>query len=195
MKQPEQALETISVVMQKHAQDSSAMLRAGILFEKLEHWSEAQTAYEKAVQLDSSNAIAKNNLAWLLVSRGGNIDTALGLAQQAKEQLVDNVQVTATLAWIYYQKHIYKTALGYLQQCVAQDQKNATFQYELGMTYWKLGDKTQARHSLLTALALDLRSPDAATARAVSANPAENMRLPLILNSVTAPPLDCIGSI
>jgi len=116
------------------------------------------------VQLDSANAIAKNNLAWLLVTHGGNVDVALGLAQQAKEQLEDNVQVTATLGWIYYKKQVYKTAMEYLKQCVAKDQNNADFQYELGFTYWKLGDTLQARPWLKKALRMDPKSPDAVTA-------------------------------
>jgi tetratricopeptide (TPR) repeat protein len=161
----DEALQLAGGVVQQHANESDTMLRAGMVFEKIEHWEEAQKAYERAVQLDSGNAIAKNNLAWLLASRGGNIDVALSLAQDAKERLVDNVQVTATLGWIYYKKQAYKTALEYLKQCVAKDQKNATFQYELGLTYWKLGDNSQARRSLLTALTLDPNAPDAAAAR------------------------------
>lgn len=165
VKQPEQALPLLANVIQKHAQESATMLRAGILYEKLDRWDEAQKAYEQAVQLDSSNAIAKNNLAWLLVSRGGNIDVALSLAQQAKEQLADNVQVTGTLGWIYYKKQVYKTALQYLKECVAKDQKNATFQYQLGLTYWKLGDTVQARRALTAALTLDPSSTEAGMAR------------------------------
>jgi tetratricopeptide (TPR) repeat protein len=169
-KQPEQALQLARGVAQKHAGEPDALLQAGMLFEKIEHWEEAQKAYERAVQLDSGNAIAKNNLAWLLASRGGNIDIALSLAQQAEEQLADNVEVTGTLGWIYYKKQAYKTALEYLKQCAAKDQKNATFQYELGLTYWKLGDNSQARRLLLTALILDPKSPDAAIAREALAN-------------------------
>jgi tetratricopeptide (TPR) repeat protein len=163
-KQLDQALQLIAGVMREHAQDSDAMLRAGMLLEKLEHWEEAQKAYERAVWLDSGNAIAKNNLAWLLVSRGGNIDVALGLAQQAKEQLMDNVQVTATLGWIYYKKQVYSMAVKYLEDAASRDQKNATFQYELGMTQWKLGNTVEARRSLVKALQLDSHFPEAVSA-------------------------------
>ena len=165
-KQPEPAVQLVSALMQKHSQDSDAMLRAAMLWEKLEHWDDAQKAYQRAIQLDSGNAIAKNNLAWLLVSRDGNVDVALSLAQQAKEKLVDNVQVTSTLGWIYYKKQVYKTALEYLQQCVAKDQKNATFQYQLGMVQWKLGNQDEARRALLNAMTLAPASSEAALARA-----------------------------
>jgi Tfp pilus assembly protein PilF len=72
---------------------------------------------------------------------------------------------TATLGWIYYKKQVYKTALDYWKDSVAKDQKNATFQYELGMIYWKLGDTAQARRSLSAALTLDPHSTSAAMAR------------------------------
>ncbi len=163
--QPGQALPLIDGVMKGHAGESDAMLRAGMLLEKLERWDQARQAYAKAVQLDSGNAIAKNNLAWLLVSRGGDLDQALGLAQQAKEQLSDNVQVSDTLGWIYYKRQLYRTALEYLRQCVAADRKNATFQYQLGLTYWKLGDAAQARQALQAAIRLDPQLADTPSIR------------------------------
>jgi|SRR5579883_1173119 len=164
-KQSESALQILATVMEKNARDSNGMFRAGILFEKLERWPDAQKAYERAVELDGSNAIAKNNLAWMLVSHSGNVDTALGLARAAKQQLPYNIQVTATLGWIYYQKQVYKSALEYLKQCVAKDPTNATFQYELGMIYSKLGAKAEARQSLSTALRLDPHFTDASIAK------------------------------
>ena len=170
--QPEPAIQLAAEVMRKHAQDPDVALRAGMIFERAQRWDEAQRAYERVLQLDTGNAIAKNNLAWLLVSHGGNIDVALGLAQQAKEKLEDNLQVTDTIGWIYYKKKVYKMALDYLKQCVQKDGKNATFQYQLGLTYWQLGDTSEARRALLTALTLDSRLPEAATARQVLASSA-----------------------
>ena len=82
--EPEPAIHLLNDLIQKHRQDPSVLFRAGMLFEKLQRWKEAQEAYEGAVRLDDDNALAKNNLAWLLASRGGNIDVALSLAQKAK---------------------------------------------------------------------------------------------------------------
>ena len=114
--QPDAALQLVNGVMQSSAKNPNAVLRAGMVLEKLQRWDEAQKAYELVLQLDNDEPVAKNNLASLLVSRGGNIDVALTLAQQAKERLPDNVQVTATIGWIYYQKKAYKTALDYLKE-------------------------------------------------------------------------------
>ncbi len=163
--QPQPAIQIATDLVQKHQQDADVLLRAGMVLEKVQRWEDARRAYERAVQLDDDNAIAKNNLAWLLVSHGGNVDVALALAQKAKEKMADDVEITDTIGWIYYQKKVYQTALYYLKECVAKDQKNASFQFQLGMTYWKLGENEQARRALTTSLKLDPHSTDAATVR------------------------------
>jgi tetratricopeptide (TPR) repeat protein len=136
-----------------------------MIFEKLERWDDARKAYSRVLELDSENVLAKNNLAWLLVEHGGNIDVALTLAQQAKEKSSDNAQITDTIGWVYYRKGVYKTAEEYLRQCVDRDRNNATFQYQFGMVEWKLGNRDEARRRLQNALALDPGFADAQAAK------------------------------
>jgi Flp pilus assembly protein TadD len=135
-----------------------------MVYERLQHWDEARDAYERSLQLDGSNAIAKNNLASVLADHGGDLNVALTLAQQAKEKLADSAEVTNTLGWIYYKKQVYSMAVKYLEDAASRDQKNATFQYELGMTQWKLGNTVEARRSLVKALQLDSHFPEAVSA-------------------------------
>jgi len=163
----EQAAQIVSQLVQKDQGNPDLLLRAGMVFERAQQWDEARKAYERVVQLDRDNAIAKNNLAWLLAEHGGNIDVALNLAQDAKQQSVNNLQITDTIGWIYYKKGIYKTALDYLKECAAKDSKNATFQYQLGMVYWKLGEKEDARRLLLNALTLNPNLPESKSAQQV----------------------------
>ena len=120
-KEPEQAIHVLTEVIQKDPKNTGLMIRAGMILEKVQRWDEARHAYERALQLDSANAVAENNLAWLLMEHGGNIDQALKLAQDAKEKLVDNLQVTSTIGWIYYKKGIYETARKYLKDCADKD--------------------------------------------------------------------------
>ena len=160
-KKPDEAVRLITDAMQKNPKDANFTLRSAMILEKLRRWDEAQRAYQQVLQLDGENAVAKNNLASLLVDRGGNLDAALSLAQEAKEKLVNNLQVTNTIGWIYYKKSSYQTALKYLQECAEKDQTSATFQYQLGMTYWKLGRRDEAKQALQNALTLDRNLPDA----------------------------------
>jgi Flp pilus assembly protein TadD len=163
------AMQVLAEVIQKAPRNTGLMIRAGMIFEKIQRWDDARRAYERALEFDSGNAFAKNNLAWVLVEHGGNIDEALKLAQEAKEKLTDNLQVTNTIGWIYYKKGVYKTASNYLKECADRDQKNATYQYQLGMAYSKLGNREDARRSLLNALTLDPKFPQAQSARATLA--------------------------
>jgi tetratricopeptide (TPR) repeat protein len=139
------------------------------VFEKLQRWEDARDAYSRALQINGDNALARNNLAWLLAEHGGNIDVALNLAQEAQEKLSDNPQVMDTIGWVYYKKGIYKTAERYLKECAERDRGNAVFQYQLGMIEWKLGNRDGARTSLRNALSLDPNLADAASARAALA--------------------------
>ncbi|MGA7412664.1 MAG: tetratricopeptide repeat protein [Bryobacteraceae bacterium] len=168
-KKSDESVRLLSAAMQQHPTDAGLMLQSGMIYEKLQRWDDARGCYERALQLDGDNALAKNNLAWLLVEHGGNIDLALTLAQQAKEKLYDNPQVTDTIGWVYYKKGVYKTARDYLKQSVEKDQKNPTFQYQLGMAEQKLGNQDAARRDLLNAIALDPQSPEAALARSALA--------------------------
>jgi tetratricopeptide (TPR) repeat protein len=160
----DQALALLAPAMHKAGVDTAGLLHIGMVFERLHQWNEARDAYERALQFDASNALAKNNLASVLSDHGGDLNVALTLAQQAKEKMVDSLEVTNTLGWIYYKRELYAMALKYLEFCAAKDQRNATFQYELGMTHWKLGHSTEARRFLVKALELDAHFPEAGAA-------------------------------
>jgi tetratricopeptide (TPR) repeat protein len=161
----QEAFQVLEDSLQRNPKDPTLVLRAGMIFEKLNRWAEARQAYERTLQLDPDNAIAKNNMAWLLVEHGGNIDVALNLAQQAKEKLGDDLQVTNTIGWVYYQKGVYQTAWSYLKESADKDQKNAVFQYHLAMACWKLGKREEARQALQNALKLDPKFQQAQAAR------------------------------
>ena len=161
----EQARQLVIPLVQRYSANVAVQIGAGTIFEKLGAWDEARSAYERAVDIDNGNPIAANNLAWVLAEHGGNIDVALGLAQKAKEKMPYDLQVTNTIGWIYYKKKSFQMALNYLKQCADGAPNNATFQYQLGMTYWKLGNRLDARRSFENALKLDPKFPEAESAR------------------------------
>jgi tetratricopeptide (TPR) repeat protein len=169
----DQAGQLLASAAQKPGIDSELLVRMGMIYERLQRWNDARDAYERSLQYDASNAIAKNNLASVLSDHGGDLNVALTLAQQAKEKMVDSLEITNTLGWIYYKRQLYSMALKYLEDCAKKDQKNATFQYELGMTQWKLGHTAEARTSLVKALDLDAHFPEATTAASALAEIAQ----------------------
>jgi tetratricopeptide (TPR) repeat protein len=70
------------------------------------------------------------------------------------ERLPGNPSIMDTMGWIYYKLRAYDSAVDLLKQCVDKDPKNSTYQYHLGMSYYQLNKKDQARSHLDNALRL-----------------------------------------
>ena len=110
-------------------------------------------------------APAANNLAWNYAEHGGNLDVALSLAQQAKEQLPDDPNVSDTLGWIYYKKHAYLKAISMLEESVEKLGNHPVVRHHLGMAYFKSGETAKAKQELETALSLSDTFPGADEAK------------------------------
>jgi tetratricopeptide (TPR) repeat protein len=130
---------------------------------------EAKRRYEQIVTANPQAAVAANNLAYMYVEDGGNLDLALQLAQAAKQKLPDEPEITDTLGWIYVKKGLVAQGVRYLEESVANNPKNATRQYHLGVALVKAGDEARGRQTLERALALNLDPKLAEEARGVLA--------------------------
>ncbi|HLI78324.1 MAG TPA: tetratricopeptide repeat protein, partial [Acidobacteriaceae bacterium] len=98
--------------------------------------------------IDSNQAIAANNLAYLMVENGENSDVALSYAQTARRAMPQAPNTADTLAWVYYHKGTYSLARDLLQDATKQDPNNASIHLHLGLTLSKLGDKAGASAEL-----------------------------------------------
>jgi Flp pilus assembly protein TadD len=117
------------------------------------------------MQLDPNSAVAANNLAYLMVENGQNVDVALTMAQTARRLLPDSPQTADTLAWIYYYKGNYGAARELLESALKISPNDASMHFHLGMTYSKLYDKADAQQHLKKAVAL---APNTKTAKDAS---------------------------
>jgi len=142
---------------------------SGMLLNAQHKREEAKKHYEQALSIDERSPIAANNLAWMYVEDGGNLDVALQLAQTAKSAAPNYADVDDTLGWIYYKKGLVSQAVAALKESVDKNPTNPTFKYHLGLAYAKSGDAPAARQALEAALKLDPQSSQAAEARATLA--------------------------
>ncbi|MGQ9751016.1 tetratricopeptide repeat protein, partial [Desulfosoma sp.] len=110
-------------------------------------------------------APAANNLAWLLVETGGNIDRALTLAQMAKEKMPDDPAVADTLGWIFVHKKAYASAVAQLEDAVAKMPENPSIRYHLAVALAEKGDAERARTELEKILANSTSFPEKEKAR------------------------------
>lgn len=135
---------------------SYAMARLGQICEIQKDYENARISYENALTANPDNVLAKNNLAWVYAEHGGNIDTALKLAEEAKEKAPEDPAITDTLGWIYVKKGSYEAAVANLKNSVAKNPNDPNGLYHLGTAYYKLGKTADAKRELQAAL----RMPD-----------------------------------
>jgi tetratricopeptide (TPR) repeat protein len=143
--------------IQQNPRDLRGYVLLGYLKETQGDWQKAEELYQKALQVDPENPISANNLAYLMLEHGGNVDVALSLAQVARRGALEIPNVEGTLAWAYYHKAAYRPAIDLLEEAVSKDRRNATLEYHLGLAYQKVGDRARAKQHLQRALEIDAK--------------------------------------
>ncbi|MBW1828454.1 MAG: tetratricopeptide repeat protein, partial [Deltaproteobacteria bacterium] len=151
----EEAIAHYEALLKKDPQSLTGHMGIGTLYDQQGDNQKAEASYRKALEIKDDFAPAANNLAWILLKNGGNIDEALGLAQIAKEQMPRNPSVMDTLGWLYYLKGSYLNAIAELQDSLALEPDNPVINYHMGMAYFKNGQTDTAKQFLEKALKID----------------------------------------
>jgi tetratricopeptide (TPR) repeat protein len=112
-------------------------------------------------------ALAANNLAYLMLEHSGNVNVALTLAQTARRNLPNMANSADTLGWAYFRNGAYSMALQQFEDAVKRAPSNATYRYHLGITYQKLNDTKSAKRELEKSINLDPKAPSAEKASRV----------------------------
>ena len=137
-----------------HPTDARADSILGTLEEAQGDPDAAEDYYKKALANQPDQPLAANNLAYLMMQRGQDIDVALSLAETAHRGLPNSPSTADTLAWAYYNKGTYGSARALLEGVEKTNSDDASIEYHLGMIYSKLGDKPDAILHLKKASAL-----------------------------------------
>ena len=82
---------------------------------------EAERAYRATLQLDPDDAIAMNNLAFLLAERGEDLDQALALARRAAELVPEDADVIDTAGWVQLKRKQTDAAIGLFAKAVGRE--------------------------------------------------------------------------
>ncbi len=140
---------------------------AGELYETKQDWDSAKAMYQQALSVSPENPAAANNLAYVLLEHGGNIDVAMDMAQTARRGTPNSPNAADTLGYAYYRKGIYTSAISQFQEALRLIQKagapdDAVVHYHLGLAYQKANQMSLARQQFEKAVKL---KPDNADAR------------------------------
>ena len=137
-----------------HPQDAQAESYLGTLAESAGDQAKAISHYQRSLQLLPDQPVVENNLAYLMAEAGQNTDVALTLAQAAQRAMPNSPDTSDTLAWVYYKKGLYPSALDILQRAAKTAPDNPSVQYHLGLTYVKTNNKPAAITSFKRAVSL-----------------------------------------
>src|SRR2546423_2949782 len=164
------AIATYQRSLKDNSREASFYILMGELYESKRDWGKAKEYYHKALEIQPDNPLASNNLAYVMLQSGGNVDVALSLAQTARRGMPDSPNAADTLGWVYYQKGAYKSAIDLFQEALKLAEKNkapddATVHYHLGMAYERTDQRALARQHLERGLKLDPNYSSAADVR------------------------------
>jgi tetratricopeptide (TPR) repeat protein len=154
-KSADKALLQYEQATKERPSDPGIWIMYGLLNEHVGKTDVARTAYEKALELQPNAGTAANNLAWIYAQEGKDMDRALDLARRAKIALPEAPMVSDTLAWIYYKRQLYDSALPLMQEAVKAAPENGKYRYHLAAILNGQGKKDLAKAEMSRALKLD----------------------------------------
>ena len=115
-------------------------------------WTDAEQVYQTTIKMDPNNGVSLNNAAFIIAEHGGDLDTALTMAQKAKQLYPNRSEVSDTIGWIYLKKGMADSAIDMFRDLVNKQPHASTYRYHLGMALAQKGDKPAALREFQTAL-------------------------------------------
>jgi tetratricopeptide (TPR) repeat protein len=131
-------------------------------FEKEGKWEEATRLCERARNVDPASPMIANELVYLYLDHGGDVNAAMSLAQIVRRQAPDAPSGYDAMGWAYYKLGSFGPAIGQLKESVEKVPANPMFRYHLGMAYRASGQVDLARQQMRKILQQYPDSPNAA---------------------------------
>lgn len=159
-----QAVDKLSASAAK-TRNAGVYMQLGMLQEAVGQPEAARASYEKALTINKNFAPALNNLAALFANKFGDIEKALALARRAYDRNSGDPLICDTLAWVHFKQGAYASALPLLQSSIEKLPKSTQVNHHLALTYYYLGQETNARETFERVISLAGQSKLAAEAR------------------------------
>ena len=129
-----------------HPKDAAFTFYLGDQALAAKNWSVAEVHYRAVLALKPSNAVALNNVAWLLATQ--RKPGAVEMAQQAIALLPERAALLDTLAMAQESENQLSQAIRTQQKAVTLDPKDPMLKLRLAKFLIKQGDKSAARKEL-----------------------------------------------
>ena len=132
--------------MRDKPKDASFLFYLGDLALNQKEFATAENHYRAVLALQPRNALALNNIAWLLLSQGK--PGAVAAAQQANDMLPGRPPLMDTLALALAAENKVPKAIEIQKSAIARDPANPSLKLTLAKLLIKSGDKVYARAEL-----------------------------------------------
>ncbi|HKU53841.1 MAG TPA: XrtA/PEP-CTERM system TPR-repeat protein PrsT [Rhizomicrobium sp.] len=166
--QKKQAETLLSGWLEKHPSDVAVRSELGEFLIREKDFAKATILYEKIVAQDSNNALALNNLAWLIQDR--DPQRALSMLARAAKIAPNSADVADTLGWLSLRQKDTRTGLRLLQRAHALRPDDGEITYHLAVALDAGGDRNGAQKLLNALLGTGIKFEDLAAARKLSSD-------------------------
>ncbi|MCX7834480.1 MAG: tetratricopeptide repeat protein [bacterium] len=116
----EKAIEQSHKILQIDSTFITSYIDLAFIYHEINDYANAEKIYEKAYQIDSTDALLLNNYAYLLATQKRNLEKALVMVNQALESDSFNVSYIDTKAWILFQMGQFHDALQEIEKIIHQ---------------------------------------------------------------------------
>ncbi len=143
--------------LREHPADAAFQFYLGDVAMMRGQLPQAEARYREVIKLQPDNALALNNVAWLLAT--GKKPGAVEMAERADRLLVNRPTIMDTLALALASDGQVAKAVAVLRQALAIDPSNAQIRLNLAKTLIQAGDKPSAKTELKEVLKLGSKFP------------------------------------
>ena len=155
LKENELAINYLKQALAIKPDDVNLLGTLGLIYDSMKMWAECDSVYERALQIDSQNALVNNNYAYSLSERGERLNLALKMAEIAIAAVPDNTSYLDTIGWVHFKLGNYREAKDYLEKAIEIGGESAVMLEHLGDIMFKLGNIEKAKSLWQKAYNLD----------------------------------------
>ena len=144
LKDYDNAVKYLNKALTLKPEDVNLLGTLGLIYDAQEKWTECDSVYEKALKIDSLNALVNNNFAYALSERGIQLERAMRMVNIALKADSNNSSYLDTKGWIYFKLKQYDKARDFIQQAISSGGESSTTLEHLGDAVFMTGEKKSA---------------------------------------------------
>jgi tetratricopeptide (TPR) repeat protein len=138
------AIKFFEYALEKQPNEIAILSTLGLAYNNQKMFKKSEDTYERALSIDSGNALILNNYSYNLSERGVKLKKALSMAKIAIEKDPDNASYLDTIGWVYFKLRKYKSARKYIEKSLKINGSSAVVLEHLGDVYRALNDVENA---------------------------------------------------